>query len=170
MLSFEEFNEKKSKKDWIKDATKNNKGALRKALGKKDDEEITKSDINSEISKLRKKDKDKSKKGIQGLSKKDLKHYRRLNLAKTLAKMESVSLSNKEIILNLSFEDQTDIKVDTYSFEFETVDNEQAPMFDYSGTITKEADGEYSVEWDLNIPEDWKTAEEYIKKEFSDIL
>jgi hypothetical protein len=43
-------------------------------------------------------------------------------------------------------------------------------MFDYSGTITKEADGEYSVEWDLNIPEDWKTAEEYIKKEFSDIL
>lgn len=74
--------EAKSEK-WIQDAIKN-PGSLRKSLGKKEDEKISKSEINSELSKLSKKDKDKNKKGVQGLSKKDLNKFRKLNLAKTL--------------------------------------------------------------------------------------
>jgi hypothetical protein len=80
--SFNAFNEKKSNK-WIKDAIKN-PGSLRKSLGKKEGEKISKNEIDSELQALRGKDKDKSKKGVQGLSKKDLAKYRKLNLAKTL--------------------------------------------------------------------------------------
>jgi hypothetical protein len=74
--------EKKGEK-WIKDAIKN-PGSLRKSLGKKEGEKISKNEIDSELQALRGKDKDKSKKGVQGLSKKDLAKYRKLNLAKTL--------------------------------------------------------------------------------------
>ena len=49
-----------------------------------EDEKISKSEINDELSKLKSKDKDPDKKGVQGLSKNDLTKYRRLNLAKTL--------------------------------------------------------------------------------------
>lgn len=83
---FEETSEKKSEK-WIADAIKK-PGALRKQMGKKGEEKISKSEIADEISKLRKKDKDKEKSGIQGLSKKDLTKYRRLNLAKTLKSLK----------------------------------------------------------------------------------
>jgi len=72
-----------SKKNWIKDAIKK-PGSLRKSLKKKKDEKISTTEINDEIKKLRKKDKDKSKPGIQGLSKKDLTKFRKLTLAKTL--------------------------------------------------------------------------------------
>lgn len=68
---------------WIQDAIKR-PGALRKRMGKKGEEKISKSEISDEISKLKKKDKDSSKPGIQGLSKKDLTKFRQLNLAKTL--------------------------------------------------------------------------------------
>ncbi len=74
--------EKKGEK-WIKDAIKK-PGSLRKSLGKKEGEKISKSEIDSELQALKGKDKDKSKKGVQGLSKKDLAKYRKLNLAKTL--------------------------------------------------------------------------------------
>lgn len=67
-------------KKWIQKAIKR-PGALKKQLGKED---LTKSDIKKEISKLRKKDKDKTEPGIQGLSKTDLRKYKRLNLANTL--------------------------------------------------------------------------------------
>ncbi len=74
--------EAKSEK-WIQDAIKR-PGALRKKLGKKGDEKISSSEINKELSELKSKDKDKDKKGVQGLSKKDLTKFRQLNLAKTL--------------------------------------------------------------------------------------
>lgn len=78
----EEANEKKSEK-WIKSAIKK-PGSLRKSLGKKEGENISASEIDSELQALKGKDKDKSKKGVQGLSKNDLAKYRKLNLAKTL--------------------------------------------------------------------------------------
>ena len=81
---FENFSTNEAKGDkWIKDAIKN-PGSLRKSLKKKEGEKITKSEIDSELQALKGKDKDKSKKGVQGLSKKDLSKYRKLNLAKTL--------------------------------------------------------------------------------------
>ncbi len=80
--SFNSFNEAKGEK-WIQDAIKN-PGALKKEMGKKEGEKISKSEINAEISKLKSKDKDKEKSGVQGLSKSDLKKFRQLNLAKTL--------------------------------------------------------------------------------------
>lgn len=78
--SFETFNEDSK---WIKDVIKE-PGSLRKSMNKKEGEIITKSD--SEISKLKNKDKDKTKKGIQGLSKKQLSRYKKLVLARTLKK------------------------------------------------------------------------------------
>jgi hypothetical protein len=77
-----ETNEAKDEK-WIKDAIKR-PGALRKKMKKEEGEKITKSEIAEEISKLKDKDKDPDKKGIQGLNKKDLTKLRQLNLAKTL--------------------------------------------------------------------------------------
>lgn len=79
--SFSSFNEANTK--WIQDAIKK-PGALRQSLGKEAGEKISKSEIGDEIAKLKKKDKDPSKEGVQGLSKSDLTKYRRLNLAKTL--------------------------------------------------------------------------------------
>lgn len=80
--SFNLFQEKKSEK-WIQDAIQK-PGALRKEMGKKEGEKITSKEINQELDKLKKKDKDPSKKGVQGLKGNDLKKYRQLNLAKTL--------------------------------------------------------------------------------------
>lgn len=87
----EEFNEKKK---WIKDAIKN-PGALKKSLGKKEDEKISKAEINSELSKLKAKDKDKKKPGTQ-LDKKDATKKRRLELAKTLSKLKAVKEHSEE--------------------------------------------------------------------------
>ena len=87
----EEFNEKKN---WIKDAIKN-PGALRKSLGKKDDDKISKKEIVSELSKLKAKDKDKKKPGTQ-LDKKDATKKRRLELAKTLSKLKEIKENHEE--------------------------------------------------------------------------
>lgn len=80
--SFENISEEKGEK-WIQDAIKR-PGALRKKLGKKGEERISKGEIEDELSKLKKKDKDPKKSGVQGLSKRDLTKLRQLNLAKTL--------------------------------------------------------------------------------------
>lgn len=80
--SFENISEEKGGK-WIQDAIKR-PGALRKKLGKKGEEKISKGEIEDELSKLKKKDKDPKKSGVQGLSKRDLTKLRQLNLAKTL--------------------------------------------------------------------------------------
>ena len=79
---FESFNEKKK---WIKDAIKN-PGALKKQLGK-EDEKLTKKEIQEEIDKLKAKDKDKKKPGTQ-LNKADATKKRRLELAKTLSSLK----------------------------------------------------------------------------------
>jgi hypothetical protein len=98
-MKIEKFTEKK--KEWITGAIKK-KGALRKVLGKKEGEKISMSQIEDELDSLKKKDKDKSKKGIQGLNKKDLQKFRRLNLAKTLGKFnESDDTENYMFFKNL---------------------------------------------------------------------
>jgi hypothetical protein len=94
---FETFDtevELNEKKNWIKDAIKN-PGALRKSLGKKDDEKISKKEISSELSKLKAKDKDKKKPGTQ-LDKKDATKKRRLELAKTLSKLKAIKENHEE--------------------------------------------------------------------------
>jgi hypothetical protein len=85
LKSFESFNEEKKDK-WIQDAI-SKPGALRKSLGKGKDEKITKSEIEDELSKLKKKDKDKEKPGTQ-LNKRDATKKRRLELAKTLRSLK----------------------------------------------------------------------------------
>lgn len=84
--SFETFNEKSEQ--WIKDAIKK-PGALKKSMGK-EEETLTKKEIDAEIEKLKAKDKDKEKEGIQ-LGKKDAKTLRRLRLAKTLMGLKKES-------------------------------------------------------------------------------
>jgi hypothetical protein len=87
--SFESFNEK----NWIKDAIKE-PGSLKRQLKKKKSDKITTSEINSELKKLVVKDKDSKKPGTQ-LDKRDAKKKKRLELAKTLGKMnESISDSD----------------------------------------------------------------------------
>jgi hypothetical protein len=86
-----EYNEKKN---WIQDAIKH-PGALKKSLHKGKDEKISKSEINSELAKLKAKDKDKKKPGTQ-LNKKDATKKRRLELAKTLSKLKGVKEHNEE--------------------------------------------------------------------------
>lgn len=83
--SFNSFNEAKGEK-WIQDAIKN-PGALKKSMGKKEDEKISKSEINAELAKLKAKDKDPKKPGAQ-LNKKDATKKRRLELAKTLRSLK----------------------------------------------------------------------------------
>lgn len=81
--SFESFISEKKSDKWIAGATKK-PGSLKKQLHMGQEETLTKSKIEDEISKLKKKDKDKEEPGVQGLNKPDLKKFRRLNLAKTL--------------------------------------------------------------------------------------
>jgi hypothetical protein len=83
--SFNSFNESKGEK-WIQDAIKN-PGALKKSMGKKEGEKISKSEINAELAKLKAKDKDPKKPGTQ-LGKKDATKKRRLELAKTLSSLK----------------------------------------------------------------------------------
>lgn len=83
--SWDSFNEEKGNK-WIQDAIKH-PGALRKSMKKDKDEKISSSEIESELSKLRKKDKDPKKPGTQ-LGKKDATKKRRLELAKTLRSLK----------------------------------------------------------------------------------
>jgi hypothetical protein len=87
--SFDSFNEEKK---WIKDAIKN-PGALKKSLGKGEDDKLTKSEIDSELKKLKAKDKDKEKPGTQ-LGKKDATKKRRLELAKTLRSLKEHKETN----------------------------------------------------------------------------
>ena len=94
MENIKDFNSFNEKKNWIKDAI-SNKGSLKKSLGKKDDEKISKKEIDSELSKLKAKDKDKKKPGTQ-LDKKDATKKRRLELAKTLSKLKAIKENNEE--------------------------------------------------------------------------
>jgi hypothetical protein len=97
---FEVLNEEenKLKKEgeelWVQSAIEE-PGSLKSQLGLKKDEKLTSSVINKEIGKLKKKDKDPEKKGIQGLSDKDLALFKKLNLAKTLARLREKKKSKK---------------------------------------------------------------------------
>ena len=82
--SFDSFNEEK--KEWIKDAIQK-PGALKKSMGKGEDEKLTKTEIESELKELKAKDKDPKKPGAQ-LGKKDATKKRRLELAKTLRSLK----------------------------------------------------------------------------------
>ncbi len=84
---FSSYLTEKGKEKWIAGAIKK-PGALKKQMGKGGEETISKSEIESELSDLKKKDQDKSEPGVQGLSKGDLKKFRRLNLAKTLMSLK----------------------------------------------------------------------------------
>ena len=74
-------------KKWIQKAMKK-PGALKKSMGKSKSEKISPSDLDKEMSKLKKKDTDPDKKGIQGLNKTDLTKLKRINFAKTLRKLK----------------------------------------------------------------------------------
>lgn len=81
--TFEQFS--MNEENWIQKAI-SKEGALRKDLGKKSGETLTNKEIEDELKKLKKKDLDKEKPGVQ-LNKKDATKKRRLELAKTLRKM-----------------------------------------------------------------------------------
>ena len=72
---------------WIQGAMKR-PGALKKSMGKGKGEKISKSELDKEMSKLKKKDINPNKKGIQGLGKSDLIKLKRINFAKTLKKLK----------------------------------------------------------------------------------
>ena len=80
--------------NWIAGAIEH-KGALKKDLGLDADKKVTTSLITKEIDKLKEKDKDERKPGIQGLTKSDLHLLKRLNLAKTLAKVRRKNKNNQ---------------------------------------------------------------------------
>ena len=88
ILKFDEFesDSNESKKDkWIAGAiSKKGEGSLRKHFGKKEDEKITKTEINKELSKLHKVDQDPDTPGDQ-LPTAKAKLKKRLVLAKTLS-------------------------------------------------------------------------------------
>ncbi len=95
ILNEEESRFKKKEKElWIKDAIEKT-GSLKKQLGFNKDEKINSSVVNKEINKLEKKDENKEKKGIQGLSNKDLALFKKLNLAKTLARLREKKKAKK---------------------------------------------------------------------------
>ena len=75
------------KEEWIQNALKK-PGALKKSMGKGKSEKLSTSDLDMEMSKLKKKDTDPNKKGVQGLGKSDLLKLKRINLAKTLRKLK----------------------------------------------------------------------------------
>lgn len=82
-------------------------------------------------------------------------------------------LSNKEIIKDLEFEDQTDRKHGMYSFSFHTEDSEGAIILDYDGNIViapAESRAPDELDWGQNVPEDWENAEEYIFDKFYEWL
>ena len=82
-------------------------------------------------------------------------------------------LSNKEIIKDLKFEDQTDRKHGMYSFSFHTEDSEGAIILDYDGNIVvapAESRAPDELDWGQNVPEDWETAEDYIFDKFYEWL
>ena len=80
-------------------------------------------------------------------------------------------LSNNEIIKNIDFSDNTDMKHGRYDFSFETEDNQGANMFDYDGYIIEAPSSSRmndEIEWGQNVPEDWEKAEQILIDAFYD--
>jgi len=76
----------KEAKKWIQGAVKR-PGALRKKLGVGKDKKISLAMIDKKMKQIKANDSNKKKKGVQGLTKADLRTYKQLNLAKTLRRM-----------------------------------------------------------------------------------
>jgi hypothetical protein len=91
--SFDAFVQE-SKHTWIKDVPMK-KGTLRKEMGKKKGEEITAKELAKSEAKLKKKDKDKKKPGLQ-LNTKDAKTHKRNVLAKNLMKASGVIQESRQ--------------------------------------------------------------------------
>ena len=77
----------KEAKKWIQGAVKR-PGALRKKLGVGKDKKIQLAMIDKKMKQIKAKDSNKKRKGVQGLTKADLRTYKQLNLAKTLKGMK----------------------------------------------------------------------------------
>lgn len=78
-------------------------------------------------------------------------------------------LSNREKIINLEFEDNTDRKLGRYDFSFETIDAQGSSVLDYDGYLIESASESRmpdEIEWGQNMPEDWENAEKYILDSF----
>ena len=76
----------KQAKKWIQGAVKR-PGALRKKLGVGKDKKISLAMIHKKMKQIKAKDSNKKVKGVQGLTKADLRTYKQLNLAKSLRGM-----------------------------------------------------------------------------------
>jgi hypothetical protein len=76
----------KEAKKWIQGAVKR-PGALRKKLGVRKGKDISLDMIDKKMKQIKTKDSNKKRKGVQGLTKADLRTYKQLNLAKSLRKM-----------------------------------------------------------------------------------
>lgn len=91
------------------------------------------------------------------------------SLADNGYEMGGMVLSNKEIIKNIDFSDNTDRRLGRYDFSFETEDSEGASILDYDGYIIEAPSSSRmndEIEWGQNVPEDWENAEKYILDEF----
>jgi hypothetical protein len=100
--------------DWIQKGEESGEikaGGLHKALGIPEDEKIPVGLINKELAKLKKKDKDKGEKGVQGLSAADRKLQKQLNLAKSFKKMDENQLNEAPDITDLSAQDLIGIRM-----------------------------------------------------------
>lgn len=86
MKNLKEFNSFMEDKQWIAKAVEGGEGKLRKQLGVKKGETLTKSRISSEIKDLEAQDTDKEKEGTQ-LPPAKAKKFKRLHLAKNLMKL-----------------------------------------------------------------------------------
>ena len=78
-------------------------------------------------------------------------------------------LSNNEIMKDINFEDNTDIRLGRYDFSFSTQDSEGAEMLDYDGYIIEAPSSSRTndeIEWGQNTPEDWETAEKVLLNAF----
>lgn len=86
--TLKENGELMNESNWISGAVKH-PGELKKDLGVSADNNLTPKLINQALDKLKEKDEDPDKPGIQGLTHKDLHLLKRLNLAKTLARLRN---------------------------------------------------------------------------------
>lgn len=86
MKNLKEFNSYLEEKEWIAKAVEGTKGKLRKELGIKKGETLTKTRIKDEIKDLEDQDTDQEKEGTQ-LPPAKAKKFKRLHLAKTLMKL-----------------------------------------------------------------------------------
>lgn len=79
------------------------------------------------------------------------------------------SINQEYFIKNISFEDQTDISDNEYSFSFELFDKNGSSVNDYEGTITETSRG-VELDWEVSgvLDEWWEQAEKIIIDAFTE--